>query len=193
MLAASVGLGAEIAQAGRVMLGLVENLLVVSRLESGRLAARQAPFDLAALLRDQAAALQPLFEAKPVRLELDLPAAAPCVGDAALLAAAVVNLLSNALKFSPPQGSVACGLKVLPGRAEIRVADGGPGVPEADRERIFAGFEQLDGARNRQHGGTGLGLFIARTVVELMGGSLALEPSGSGSVFVLRLPTEAGG
>ena len=184
----------EVVRAGKAMLRLVENLLLVSRIEAGQMAPRPAAYDLAALLRDQAETMRPLFDAKPVRLLLAAPAAVPCIGDATMLAQALVNLLSNALQFTPVNGEVACRLDVRPGQAELRVADGGPGIPPEARQRIFEAFQQVDGSIRRPHGGAGLGLFIARNMVELMGGSLGLEvPASGGCVFVLRLPTEPHG
>jgi light-regulated signal transduction histidine kinase (bacteriophytochrome) len=181
----------EIGKAGRGMLTLVEMLLAVSRLEAGRFVAAREPFDLAELLRSQARLLAPLFDAKPVRLELDLPPSARCLGDAGLVAPVVLNLLANALKFTPPRGEVALALALAPGVAEIRVTDTGPGVPASARARIFEPFEQLDASVARTHGGAGLGLHIARSMVEALGGSLRFEPGPQGgSSFVVRL--EAG-
>jgi light-regulated signal transduction histidine kinase (bacteriophytochrome) len=177
----------EIGRAGRAMLALVETLLAVTRLEAGRLQVATERFDLAELLGAQARLLAPLFDAKPVRLTLALPPAAPWVGDPGLLAPVVLNLLGNALKFTPPRGEVTLSLTLVPGVAEIRVADTGPGVPPAARARIFEAFEQVEGEAARH--GAGLGLFIARSMVLAMGGSLALDsPAAGGSVFVVRLP-----
>ncbi len=183
----------EIGRAGRAMLALAETLLAVTRLEAGRLEAAREGFDLAELLRGQARLLSPLFEARTVRLELRLPAKAPWVGDPGLVAPVALNLLGNALKFTPPGGEVTLSLDLAPGVAEIRVTDTGPGVPPAARARIFEAFEQADAASARNEGGAGLGLFIARNMVLAMGGSLALEaPPAGGSCFVVRLPPASG-
>ncbi|MGG5818263.1 ATP-binding protein [Falsiroseomonas sp. HW251] len=179
----------EIGKAGRAMLSLVETLLAVTRLDSGRIEPRQEPFDLARTLADQARLLAPLFAAKPLRLRLDLPESAPWRGDPGLVGPVLLNLLGNALKFTPPDGEVTLSLHLALRVAEIRVTDTGPGVPVSARARIFEPFEQADPAIARRHGGAGLGLFIARNMVQAMGGSLSLEPALSGgSTFVMRLP-----
>lgn len=179
----------EIGKAGRAMLSLVETLLAVTRLDSGRMEPRQEPFDLTATLADQARLLAPLFEAKPVRLVLDMPAKAPWRGDPGLVGPVLLNLLGNALKFTPAEGQVTLSLQLAPRVAEIRVTDTGPGVPVSARARIFEPFEQADPAIARRHGGAGLGLFIARSMVQAMGGSLSLDPAtGGGSTFLVRLP-----
>jgi signal transduction histidine kinase len=179
----------EIGRAGRAMLALVETLLAVTRLEAGRLQPAKERFDLAELLGAQGRLLAPLFEAKAVRLTLALPREAPWIGDPGLLAPVVLNLLGNALKFTPPRGEVTLALSLVPGVAEIRVEDTGPGVPPAARARIFEAFEQVESEAVRHQGGAGLGLFIARSMVLAMGGSLALDsPAAGGSVFVVRVP-----
>jgi signal transduction histidine kinase len=128
-----------------------------------------------------------------VRLAPLLPTAAPWLGDPGLVAPVVLNLLGNALKFTPPHGEVTLDLALAPGVAEIRVTDTGPGVPPAARARIFEAFEQSGAEPAQQASGAGLGLFIARSMVLAMGGSLALEsPPAGGSRFVVRLPAGGG-
>jgi signal transduction histidine kinase len=180
----------EIGRAGRSMLALVENLLSVARLGTGRFEARPERLDLADLLRRQAALLEALFEAKTVRLRVDLIRAVPVVTDSSLVGPAVLNLLANALKFTPPGGEVLIELSSATGVAEIAITDTGPGIPKADRVRIFEAFEQGDESVLRRHGGAGLGLFIARNMVAAVGGSLSLRSGRRrGSCFVVRLPS----
>ncbi|MBY0339008.1 MAG: HAMP domain-containing histidine kinase, partial [Acetobacteraceae bacterium] len=176
---------AEIARAGEDMLALVENLLAVALVEAERLVPRREEVDLAGLLRRQAQLLAPLFAGRMVHLSLSLPDAAKGATDARLVGSAVLNLLSNALKFTPPGGEVGCALSIAAGVAEIRVTDTGPGIRAGDRARVFAAFEQAGSSA----GGAGLGLFIARNMAEALGGSLSLDPARTrGAGFVLRIP-----
>ena len=112
-------------------------------------------------------------------------------GDERRLRHMLMNLLSNAIRHTPAGGSVGVGLERGDGGFVISVSDGGPGVPESERERIFERFVRLDAARGSD--GAGLGLPIARVIAEAHGGSLVLAKSGaSGSTFLVRLPAEAG-
>jgi light-regulated signal transduction histidine kinase (bacteriophytochrome) len=183
---------AEIGRASRSMLGLVENLLSVARLEAGRFEAHKELLDLSALLREQASLLNALFRAKSIALRLDLPEAVPFATDASLLGPAVLNLLANALKFTPPGGEVGIALSRAAGAAEIAISDSGPGIAPADRARIFEAFEQAEHAGPRPASGAGLGLFIARRMVDALGGDLFVRPAEPrGSCFVVQLPEEA--
>lgn len=176
---------------------LTTMLLELTRAEGGRAAVKGEPFDLGALVRDAAGFLGVLAEEAQVRIELDLPEAAlPFVGDWTLLRQAVINLLDNAIKHSPP-GAVA----TLVGRdlgdgVEIAVSDQGGGIPAEHLPRIFDRFYRVDTARSRECGasgaGFGLGLSIARWAVEAHGGRIAVESSlERGSVFRIRLPQPA--
>jgi signal transduction histidine kinase len=109
--------------------------------------------------------------------------------DESRLRQVLVNLVENAIKYSPDGGEVAVTLAEGAGRARIEVSDRGLGVPQAERERIFEKFYRLDPALRRGVGGTGLGLYISRELVERMHGRLWVEPRpGGGSTFVVELP-----
>jgi signal transduction histidine kinase len=102
----------------------------------------------------------------------------------------LVNLIENAVKYSPDGGTVTVALGAENGRARIEVRDRGLGIPEADHARVFEKFTRLDPALSRGVGGTGLGLYIARELVERMGGEIGVDSAlGSGSTFVVELPT----
>ena len=117
----------------------------------------------------------------------DAPVAAFVRGDEALLRRTIVNLLHNAIVYTPVGGRVGLKLNVNGETVELRVWDSGPGIAPEDRARVFERFVRLDPARGG--GGAGLGLAIARWIVDAHGGSLLLEKSGAGgSVFLLRLP-----
>ena len=149
---------------------LVNELLGMARLDSAQQAS-SAPFDLAQAVRACVADLQ-----RPV--ELELGALAGYRGDQRLLMRALGNLLRNAEKYADRW--IAVTARQLPGRIEISVDDDGPGIPEDERERIFAPFYRLDRSRDRASGGFGLGLSIARKAVELHGGSIRIGSSARG-------------
>jgi len=178
-------------QTGEHLLALINDVLDYSRIESGHLTLRRADFDLHEALQACAALarVQADDNGLALRLELDLPAPCPVHGDEARLRQVVLNLLGNAVKFTPA-GHVRLSASGPPGGPlRLAVADTGPGVPEEARERVFEAFEQLDGSFARRHGGTGLGLSISLELVRAMGGSLACRaaPEG-GALFELELP-----
>jgi signal transduction histidine kinase len=114
------------------------------------------------------------------------------VADADRLEQVLVNVLSNAIKFSPEEGTVTVSWRVADGWADCVVSDEGPGIPADQLERIFDKFRQIGSAITRQHGGAGLGLTISRRLVEAFGGKMWAESEpGSGARFVVRLPLAA--
>jgi two-component system OmpR family sensor kinase len=162
---------------------LVNELLSMSRLDNAQ-AAQRAPLLLAPLLRDCADELHP----RPGQLVCEIDDALGGIdGDRRLLARAVGNLLRNAQKYAAH--GVRLAARRDGGRIEIAVEDDGPGIPEAERERIFEPFYRLDRSRDRATGGFGLGLSIARKAVLLHGGTLHVEHSALGGArFVIGLP-----
>ncbi|MHA6670075.1 sensor histidine kinase [Homoserinimonas sp. A447] len=116
-------------------------------------------------------------------------AGAQVYGDEALLVVALDNLISNAVQYSQKRSRVGVGVSATNGVVEIAVTDQGPGIPEAERDRVFERFYRIDDARSRHTGGTGLGLSIVKHVVQNHGGDLRLwSQLGSGSTFTIRLP-----
>ncbi|MFB1479016.1 ATP-binding protein [Corallococcus sp. RDP092CA] len=168
---------------------LLDNLLDVSRIRTGKLTFELASGDLAPLVQDLLARFSD--EAKQAAVELDarVEGPAPCRFDRIRMEQVVSNLLSNALRYG--QGTpVHVSLRRQDGRLRLTVQDGGPGVPEADRERVFQRFAQVQGSTRT--GGLGLGLYIVRQIVEAHGGRIWLEDTpGGGATFVVTLP-EAG-
>lgn len=178
---------------------LTTMLLELTRAEGGRTAIKREPIDLRELVKDVASFLSVLAEEGRVRIECDLPAVSvTATGDWTMLRQAVVNLLDNAIKHSPPDAVVDIACRTHADLAEITVADQGPGIPAEHLPHLFDRFYRVDAARGRQdgdhRGGFGLGLAIARWAVEAHGGSIAAESvPGKGSVFRVVLPKELAG
>jgi heavy metal sensor kinase len=169
---------------------LTATLLELTRAEGGRGPVRREVIDLCEAVRDAAEFLGVLAEDKSVRIALDLPTAAPTVlGDRTVLHQALVNVIDNALKHSPPGATVTVAVQADAERAEVSVVDQGPGIAPEHREHVFERFYRADPSRNSKTGGFGLGLAIARWAVEAHGGRIELESEpGRGSVFRIRLP-----
>ena len=173
------------------LLDIINDILDHSRIEAGRLELDTVPFDPGDLLRDVRTLFQPSFDGKGLVLLISADDALPArvLGDRYRLRQILMNLVGNAFKFTKT-GSVQVNVRRLPAKEtesiflEFTVADTGIGIPEAEHERIFESFHQVDGSNSRRYGGTGLGLAIARSLSERMGGRLWLESEiGKGSTF----------
>lgn len=177
-------------RSAETLLKHVNDLLDLARLDAGKTELASAPVDLAAVLRHAAEPFQAIAPARAVAYHLDLPPTLPAVADAEKIERVVLNLLSNAFKFTPPGGRVRCRLQALDGRRGlISVQDSGPGIPEGQEAAIFERFWQAQHGTTRSHGGTGLGLAIAKEFVQLHGGTLsASRAPGGGALFQVELP-----
>jgi two-component system sensor histidine kinase RpfC len=179
----------------RSLLLLVEDVLDITAIESGKLQRRDGPFRLREITRGVSTMLQPMATEKNLRFEIRFADDVPdtLVGDAPHLRQVLVNLLHNAIKFTD-SGSVSLAVArqaFAEGMVRLRfeVLDTGPGVPDAIKARIFEAFEQGDPSISRRFGGTGLGTTIARTLVELLGGTIGVEDNpGGGTRFWFELP-----
>ena len=170
---------------------MVEDVLDVSRIAAGKIRLHIQPVDLSVVLRDALATIGPAAEAKGVRLESIIESDPGRVsGDPDRLQQVVWNLLSNAVKFTPRGGRVQLRLQRVNSHVEISVSDTGIGIREAFLPHLFERFRQGDSTTTRAHGGLGLGLAIARRIVELHGGRIeAFSPGeGKGSTFRVHLP-----
>ena len=169
---------------------LVENLLLLTRAEAGRIPLTRTTVDLRELVAGASDGLRVLAEEKSQELTVELsgPVAVQC--DATVLRQGITNLLHNAIKYTPPKGVIrVAAMLTASGDAVIEVQDSGPGIPASDRQRVFERFYRVDEARSRETGGTGLGLAIARWAVEANGGRIELESAASqGTVFRVVLP-----
>ncbi|MFL6253919.1 MAG: PAS domain S-box protein [Pyrinomonadaceae bacterium] len=173
---------------------LIEDLLDVSRIITGKLRMEVQPVVLAPVVETAVSGLRPAAEAKRLRLDSSLdPSAGPVAGDPARLQQVVTNLLSNAIKFTPEGGRVEVRLERSGDRARIVVSDTGTGISPEALPHVFERFHQADSSNTRAHGGLGLGLAIVRHLVESQGGSVSAQSPGEGlgAVFTVELPLAA--
>ena len=172
------------------LLKLINDLLDLSRLEESRLRLHVADHELVAYLRTLVEQSQVLARRRDISLSFSAaPDRAVVRCDLERLERVFVNLLSNAMKFSPPGGRVGVSLSDLGDAVEIAVRDDGPGFPPEKAERLFERFYQIDMETTRQHGGAGIGLALVRELVQLHGGAVHGESDGvHGARFVVRLP-----
>lgn len=182
------------------MTRMVEQLLDLSRIESGQVAMARNPVQIGQLLRACVQGLSPAAQERGVQLACDCPPLPPLLGDGDRLTQVFTNLLDNAVRHTPAGGKVTASAQVVSGTAgsdaprlvEVAVTDTGPGIPTAELERVFERFYQVDKSRARTRGGAGLGLSISRTIVEAHGGRIWAESVlGLGTRFVVRLPLPA--
>ena len=190
---ATIAMAADsIAQSARSQQFLIEDLLDVSRIILGKFHMEISPVDLNALAHAAADMTRPMAEAKQIELQLELPPR-PCVidGDGRRIKQVIWNFLSNALKFTPAGGHVLLRVEIDGPWANIVVSDSGEGLSPDLIPHLFERFRQAEGAIAK--GGLGLGLSIARHVVEAHGGSVSAvsEGKGRGATFAARLPLEA--
>jgi signal transduction histidine kinase/CheY-like chemotaxis protein len=170
---------------------LVEDILDVSRVITGKLRLNIGPIDVASIINAAIDSVQLAANSKGIQLEVTLdPSARRVSGDAGRLQQVVWNLLSNAIKFTPAGGRVAVRLERADADVQIRVSDTGCGFSQDFLPFIFDRFRQADGTSTRSHGGLGLGLAIVRHLVELHGGTVAASSAGEGlgATFTIRLP-----
>jgi signal transduction histidine kinase/ActR/RegA family two-component response regulator len=170
---------------------LIDDLLDVARIMSGKLHLEEALVDLRSVLRDALQAVQPLAVAKGLEVTVDADAELdPIYGDAARLQQVVANLLSNALKFTPSGGALRIRLRQMESDVEFEVADTGEGIAADFLPSVFEAFRQADGSTTRIQGGLGLGLSIVKHLVEAHRGSVRVRSDGPGrgATFTVRLP-----
>lgn len=179
----------------RHLLNLIDGILDLSRVESGKMELQKSRFDPAVLLEEIRMTVMPMITAKKQTLSVDIaPEIPPVLADEARLKQVLLNLISNAHKFTPEGGSirVVCGLE--DNCFHCSVIDNGIGISPRDHQRIFEEFRQVEGVNTGSNQGVGLGLSIARGLVELHGGRLWLESKpGEGSKFTFFIPANGEG
>lgn len=154
---------------------LVQSLLTLARADSGRIVLRQEPFDLAKVAAEAVNHLRVLAEEKSQQIDVSASAPLTVRGDQAVLRQAVVNILDNAIKYSPGDGTIRVEVRRRDGEAVLEIVDSGPGIPPEHREKVFDRFYRVDASRSRAGGGFGLGLAIARWAVEANGGRIEID------------------
>ena len=175
---------------GQRLLDLINEVLDIEKIESGRVSLMPEPIDLESLLGESIRLNQGFADRFQVRLVLqEEPLNVMVRGDRKRLMQVMTNFLSNAAKFSPPNSAVDVGLRLGGEMVRVTVGDRGPGIPEAFRGRIFGRFAQADSADSRIKGGTGLGLAISKRLIEMMQGRVGFEDrEGGGTTFYFDLP-----
>jgi two-component system phosphate regulon sensor histidine kinase PhoR len=182
-----------IAQETERLTGLIENLLNISKMEAGSLTANRVPMRIDKLISETAKGVEPQATAKEIDFQVEVPDPAPPMeGDKALISVALVNLIGNALKYTPAGGTVEITAKQEGVFLQIRVRDTGPGVSEEDLLHIFEKFYRSSEETIQQQTGSGLGLALAQQIAFIHGGEITVtsEP-GEGSEFCLALPVAA--
>ena len=170
---------------------MVNELLDLSRIESGRALGVVEPLDLGEVATESTERLRLFADRQGVTLVVDVAAPVPLVrGDQDRLGQVLVNLLHNAVKFSPDGGDVTVSVRTVSADVVVAVADHGVGIPRGAQARVFERFYKVDRARARgEAGGTGLGLAIARHIIEQHGGRIWVESTeGVGSTFSFAIP-----
>jgi signal transduction histidine kinase len=180
----------DIVSSGRHLLTLINDILDLSKIEAGRMELEAAAFSLVAALNNAVTLVKERAMSHGIRIELDVaPGLDTLVADERKVKQVVVNLLANAVKFTPDGGTVS--LRAVRENGEVRLAvrDTGIGIAAEDQARIFEEFQQATHQGERAREGTGLGLTLSKRMVELHGGTITVESApGKGSTFTVALP-----
>jgi signal transduction histidine kinase len=185
-------------RSAETLLGIINGILDISKIESGKIELEQSPFDLRDVVEDVTETFSDAVSAKGLELACFVPARLPTalIGDAARLRQILTNLIGNAVKFTD-KGEVGIRVDAVDVDAAsvflaFAVSDTGIGIPPEKQRRVFDAFTQADSSTTRRYGGTGLGLSIAKHIVEAHGGKLWVESTvGQGSKFSFSLPLDA--
>jgi signal transduction histidine kinase len=181
----------RIDKSGRHLLGLINDVLDLSKIEAGQLTLALTDYSLKQVIQTVVLAVEALAAEKRLALKVTLPPdLPPGRGDERRLTQVLLNLVGNAIKFTEA-GEVRVEAKAADGAFRVAVADTGPGIAAADQEKIFEEFQQADTSSTRQKGGTGLGLAIAKRIIELHGGQIGVESTlGQGATFWFTVPVQ---
>jgi signal transduction histidine kinase len=176
-------------QNGCNLLGMIDSILDLSKIEAGRFELDLAPMDPFPAVEEVAAMAGGLVGSRPIRFSLEIPRReGRILGDGARFRQVVTNLVGNAIKFTE-QGEVSVRAEAVGGRLRVRIRDTGIGMTASEMERLFRPFQQVDGSITRRFGGTGLGLALSQRLAMAMGGRITVESrKGAGSSFTIDLP-----
>ena len=179
---------------GKHLLGLINTVLDIAKIESGQFTLSIAEYDIASVVETVRSATELLAQNKKLTLKTEVAKSLPFgLGDEQRLTQVLLNLVGNAIKFTDA-GEVRVSATASNGHFKIDVTDTGPGIPDEHQGRIFEQFHQVDNSNTKAKGGTGLGLAIAKQIVEMHGGRIWVELKlGKGSSFQMELPIRAPG
>lgn len=172
---------------------LIEDMLSLSRIEAGRVDLHLEPLEMAIEVGASCLAVEQRLSSRRQTLEQDVPEDLVVYADTRALEHVLLNLLDNAIKYTPEGGHIQVSARPVAEGVRVEVRDNGPGIAPQHRERLFERFYRVDSGRSRELGGTGLGLAIVKHLVEVMGGKVGMIPgNGGGSVFWCTLPSGPG-
>jgi signal transduction histidine kinase len=185
------GVLARVDKSGRHLLGLINDVLDLSKIEAGQLALSVADYSMSDVVQTVVTAVESLAADKKVTLKAALSPGLPHGrGDERRITQVLMNLVGNAIKFTDA-GEICITVGAEDGTFRVAVSDTGPGIPVAEQEKIFEAFHQADAPTARRKGGTGLGLSIAKRIVEMHGGRIWVESvAAQGSTFRFTLPVQ---
>ena len=182
---------ARVQRQSKRLAALINDLLDISRIESGRIQMEREPISLLEIATQRLEEIRPQADEKSIQLNLTTPESGPSIlGDEARMGQVFTNLIGNAIKFTPNNGEVNVKLKVDGNLLHVEVIDTGPGISAEERQKVFDKFYQLSDISTRQQGGSGLGLSITKSIIEAHGGKLWIDDGnqGKGSNFQFVLP-----
>jgi signal transduction histidine kinase len=177
---------------GKHLLGLINTVLDIAKIESGQFTLNMAEYAIESVVETVRSATESLAQNKKLALKTEVAKSLPVgLGDEQRLTQVLLNLVGNAIKFTDA-GEIRVTAKAVNGHFNVSVTDTGPGIPDQERTRIFEQFHQVDSSLTKAAGGTGLGLAIAKQIVEMHGGRIWVESTmGKGSTFQMELPARA--
>jgi len=179
----------QINTSGRQLLALISDILDLSKVEAGRMTLKLESFSVSDVVGDVLATIEPIATKKRIAIKADVAAAGKLEADAGKFKQMLLNLASNAVKFTPEGGMVSMDARRLPEGVEIAVTDTGIGIAQSDIDRLFKEFQQLDSGPGRRQEGTGLGLALTKRLARLHGGDVrVVSEVGKGSTFTISLP-----
>jgi signal transduction histidine kinase/DNA-binding response OmpR family regulator len=182
----------QIHSSGKHLLGLINDILDLSKIEAGQMELRLQTVSVAEVAKQALATIEPLAAQKKIEMKVAEMSAGEVTADPGKLKQMLLNLMSNAVKFTNEGGVVTLNATRLDGHFRISVTDTGIGIAPGDQDRVFHEFQQVDSGVGRQQGGTGLGLTLTRRFANLHGGDVTVSSElGKGSVFTITLPVEA--
>ena len=182
----------QIHSSGKQLLGLINDILDLSKIEAGQMELRLQPVAIADVVQQVLSTVEPLAAHKSITVSAPDREAGTITADPGKVRQMLLNLVANAVKFTPDGGSVTVRATRLDDTVELSVADNGIGIAAADQQRVFEEFQQVDSGVGRAQSGTGLGLALTRRFAKLHGGDVRVQSElGKGSVFTISLPVEA--